>query len=284
MKRLSYSLIFMIMSISMLPSWAATVIKRENLQGKTEKVILDQQQVRIEYPDAERYMILDLGKQKAYAINQKAKMIVEMPFTAPKSAQLPQHRAKQPVKAELVEKGEGPKIAGYATLHYQLTAQGRPCSDEYFSKQATEIENIKAFLTAMNELSESRQPPGMPMHPCQQAHNELTQKAFSIGVPMKSATAKGKIRHEIKSIETEVKVDASQFTLPKAYQLKTEQQMITEAQQRMREESAQRPPPRPEYRPDYPPPPPPDYRSDYPPPPRSDYPPPAEHRPEYRPY
>lgn len=264
MKRLSYSLIVMIMTISMLPSWAATVIKRENLQGKTEKVILDQQQVRIEYPDAEHYMILDLDKQKAYALNQKAKIIVEMAFTAPKSAQVPQHRAKQPVEAELVKKGEGPKIAGYATLHYQLTAQGRPCSDEYFSKQATEIENIKAFLTAMNELSQSRQPPGMPMHPCQQAHNELTQKAFSIGVPMKSATAKGKIRHEIKSIETGVKVEATQFTLPKAYQLKTEQQMITEAQQRMGE----RLPPRPEQRPDYPP-------------PRSDYPPPAEHRPEY---
>ncbi|MDY6994818.1 MAG: hypothetical protein SVR94_19710 [Pseudomonadota bacterium] len=275
MKRLSYSLIFMIMSIYTLPNWAATVIKRENLQGETEKVILDQEHVRIEYPDTERYMIFDMGKQKAYAINKKEKMIVEMAFTAPtppRSAQSPRQRAKRPVEAELVKKGEGPKIAGYSTLHYQLTAHGKPCSDEYFSNQATEIENIKAFLTAMNELSQSRQPPAIPMHPCQQAHNELTQKAFSIGVPMKSATAKGKIRHEIKSIETGVKVDATQFTLPKEYQLKTEQQMITEAQQRMDEHSARRPPPRPEY------------RSDYPPPPRSDYPPPAEHRPEYRPY
>jgi hypothetical protein len=236
-------------------SWAATVVERRDTQGNKQKITMDEQYAYVENPKVLNfYMLINLEEEKVYMVNDKDKRFVKMdiigkPHTPPKD--MPRHFPKPPwgkfVEAELIPKGEGPQIAGYPTKRYEIKAHGRAqgrawdrtCSDNYFSKQAFEVAYLNKFLEAMYQMSNSRQPKikGMPIHPCQQAHEELENKFRKLGIPMKAMLKGGKknrVRHEIISIKTDVKISANLFTLPTGYERITEQEMIEEQQAAMK--------------------------------------------------
>jgi len=155
---------------------------------------------------------------------------------------MPQHKPKPPwgdsVKAKLVKRGNGPKIAGYSTKHYQLKALDKACSDYYFSKTAAKVDYIEAFIDASNKMVNSRKVKGMPVHPCQQAQDELEADMKKHGVTLKLVFKGGKdhVMYEITSIQTGVKVPADVFALPTSgYKMMSEQDMIEEKQAKMRE-------------------------------------------------
>lgn len=227
-------------------SFAATVVER-NEMGKIQKIILDKDVARIDSSVSNYYTLLYLDKGKAYMVNNEEKRIVEMNIigTPPKLPQnMPpwqrrQDRSSQ--KAELVEKGNGPTIAGYPTIDYQVKTNGQLCSENYFSKKAAQVPYLKAFIKAMSDMTRSRKIKGMPVHPCQKAHDDLEAESMTLGFPMKSLVKMGKrggekVRFEIISIKTDVDVPADTFTLPKrGYDVISEQQMIAEGQAKMRQ-------------------------------------------------
>ena len=228
--------------ISVTPTWAATVVERRDTRGDKQKIIMEKQQARIETSNPNFYTLIDLEKQKAYMVNAKDQelMVMDIVGTPP---QLPRDMPPLPkttaVKAQLVENGKGPKIAGFTTTNYQVVADGKVCSENYFSSEAVKVPYVKVFIDAMYQMSSSRKTKGLPVHPCQQAHDELEAQSMKLGVPMKSLIKgrgkKGdKVRYEIISIQTDVKVPGDIFTLPKKYQLKTEAQMLEAQQQAMR--------------------------------------------------
>jgi hypothetical protein len=240
-------------------SFAATVVERSQMET-TQKITLDEDDVRINSPDPNFYTLMDLDKGKAYMVNTKEKRIVEMDIigTPPKlpqdmmpawqRSQPPQDRREPPpVKAELVEKGNGPEIAGYPTVKYQVKANGQVCSENYFSKKAAQVPYIKGWIKAMYDMTNSRKMKGMPVHPCQKAHDDLEAESMKLGFPMKSVVKIGKrgddkVRFEIIRIKTDVDVSADTFTLP-GYDVISEQEMIAEGQakmQQMMEEARQR--------------------------------------------
>ncbi|KHD08700.1 hypothetical protein PN36_31385 [Candidatus Thiomargarita nelsonii] len=233
-------------------SFAATVVER-NEMGKIQKIILDEHAARIDSSVSNYYTLLYLDKGKAYMVNTKEKRIVEMNIigTPPKLPQnMPPWQARRDrpsQKAELVKKGNGPSIDGYPTINYQVKTNGQLCSENYFSKKAAQVPYLKAFIRAMSDMTNSRKIKGMPVHPCQKAHDDLAAESMSLGFPMKSVVKmdkRGGVRFEIISIKTDVDVSADTFTLPKrGYDVISEQQMIAEGQAKMRqwmEESKQR--------------------------------------------
>lgn len=221
-------------------NWAATVVERRDTRGEKQKVIIDEQQARIISPDPDYYMLINLKEKQAYQVDVKEKRMIKMNIIG-KPPQLPPDmppppRARQ-VQAELVKKGEGPKIAGYSTINYQVKANGKVCSENYFSSAATEIAHLKEFLDAMYHMSNSRKIKGMPVHPCQQAHDEQEAESMKLGIPMKSVIKGGrqgdKVRYEITHIETDVKVSPETFTLPQGYEVVTEEEMMEQGRQEM---------------------------------------------------
>ncbi len=248
-------------SLSVIPTWAATVVERRDTRGEKQKIVMTKQQARIETPDPDFYTLIDLEKGKTYMVNAKEKQMVEMDIvgTPPKPPQdMPLPKPRE-IKTELVKKGNGPKIAGYATVNYQVTVDGKVCSENYFSKEAVEVPYVKAFLDAMYQMSHSRKMKGMPVHPCQQAHDELEAESMKLGVPMKSTIQRSrnkgeKVRYEIIRIQPDVKVPDDIFNLPQGYEVKSEATMMEERRQAMmkrRQEMEQRgdrppmpPPPR----------------------------------------
>ena len=232
-------------------TWAAMIIERHDIQGKTETIIIDKQQVRINASNSNNYTLLDLNKRKVYFVDGKKERIVEMDIkgTPPK---LSQNIPKPPsppwgdsIEPELVSQGEGPEIAGYSTVHYQVKALSRVCSDHYFSKEAAnKLAYLNDFLEVMSEMSRSRKIQGMPVHPCQQALEDLETESAKLGIPMKSIIKGGrgdKVKHEILSIKTKSDISTNTFTLPN-YNKINEQQWREETQRemRMRMKEAQR--------------------------------------------
>jgi hypothetical protein len=297
-------------SVVMLPmpaasNWGATVVKRSDGQGNTQTIIMSEQHARIETPDPNYYMLIDLGKGKVYQVNAKEKRIIEMDIigTPPKPPRErrggfgqmerggppqdrwgrggpprdrgerhgppqdqwgrggpPRNRGerhgprgipqswKRSVKAELVDKGRGPNIAGYSTVKYRMKANGKVCAETYFSQEAAEVPYIKAFIKAMSQMSNSRKPKlkGMPLPPCMKAHEQLEAKLMKLGVPMKTVLKGGKrgemVRDKITSIRTGVDIPDESFTLP-GYKTMSEQEAMEEGWKQMKkrmEEAKQR--------------------------------------------
>lgn len=223
-------------------SWAGTVIERRNIQGQLEKLIIEKHQARIEMSDPNYYTLIDLKKNKVYQINANKKQVVAMaiigyPPERPQNRSLPPRRSAGPIEADLVKKGAGPKIAGYPTIVYQVTANNRLCSENYFSEVAANKLNIKAFLKALHQMVASRKPAGLPVHPCQQAHDDLKSKIMALGISMKSVIKSQrdeKVRYEITNIQENAHINTQLFTWPKDYQIITEREMIRERQAEMR--------------------------------------------------
>ena len=217
-------------------AWAATIIERQEM-GKTQKVTLEGENVRIDSSNPNFYILMDLKKGNAYMVNGKEKRIVKLkivgkPPTLP--SQSPQYqqpkRRSEPVKAKLVKIGNGSSIAGYPTVNYEMKANNQVCSEESFSKQAALVPYVKDFLNAISQLSSSRQIKGMPLPPCVQANNDLEAEYLKLGMSMKTVV-KGKngntVLYKITSIKTDVGVPSRLFRLP-SYKIISEQEMIKE--------------------------------------------------------
>jgi hypothetical protein len=234
-------------AIACSTSWAATVIERNEF-GKQQTITLDEEQVRIDSPIPHIYMLMDLKKAKVYMINTKEREIVKMNLVG-ESPQPPrqmrersrdrqQQSWQQTTKPELVHKGKGPNIAGYPTVSYQVKANDKVCSENYFSHPAAEVAYLENFIKAMSKMANSRKPKGMPLPPCLKAYEQLEAKSMKLGIPMKIIFKGGrqgdKVADEITSIKTNVKVAANTFALPTDYKMMTEQEMREKAQQEMR--------------------------------------------------
>jgi hypothetical protein len=261
MKSLSRWVVIGIASTSIIPSWAATVIERSDMSGEKQKLSMEEKQARLDNSAGETYTLIDLEKEKAYLIHVKEKQIVTMnivgtPPKIPTNMRLPDNLpqppwANKPLNPELVNAGEGPKIAGYATVKYVIKAMNRECSETYFSAEVAKIPYVKNFLDAMLKMANSRKPTppkGVPVHPCQQAHEQFEAESSKLGVPMKSVIKRGeqedKVRYEIVSVKTDVALSKDSLVLPSNYQQLTEEEFIAQQQAKMNkwmEEESQQP-------------------------------------------
>ncbi len=208
-------------------SFAATVVKRHDLQGKEEKITLEKQHVRIQGEDANYYSLMDLNLKKVYQVDGKQKRIIEMdikgkPLALPEGEKPPWFgQPQQPVKAHLAKSEYVTDIAGYESQYYQIMVlyqnQWKPCFDNYFSEKANQVPYLRDFINALSEISKSRQIEGMPVHPCLQALDDLEDQLKELGVPMKTVIKgnKGdKVKHEILNIQTNVKISPEFFKVP----------------------------------------------------------------------
>lgn len=232
---------------------AATVLESKNPMGQTQKMMLDGKRARMEGGAPGSYMLMLLDKEKMYAVNEGQKQIMDMskpaePPTGPPGMPemqgmpgmpgMPKQGEARKVDAKLVKKGAGPEIAGYPTTHYQVTANGNVCSNEYISAKVLELPDVKNFVEASQKMKsqEKKGPiPFMRMDPCMQASMELADEMEGLGMSMRSVGKDGKARHEVASIKTGVDVPAGTFDLPEGYNMTTPQEMMQKAMQQMQE-------------------------------------------------
>lgn len=259
MRYLSHWILIGLTSTIALPSGAATLVERQDMQGKTEKLTVSEDYARVDTERKGFYTLVDLKKNKIFLIHTEKKEIVERSLQVPSDSALPegmQLPPETPVKdAKLVEKEDGPEIAGYATKHYQITAEGEVCADSYLSAPAAEVAHLKGFLKVMEDVSMPPKEMITRMPPCTQAQLKLKADFFDKGLPLRSMSKEGTVTYEIKSIKTEVEVPADTFALPAGYKVLTEEDMRKKMQEMLEQRKGGHAGMPPGLQPDMPPPP-----------------------------
>ncbi len=218
--------------------FAATQIETE-VNGHVQKVLIANQQARMEGDKSAQYMLINIEKQTMYAVDDTAKRIVvidmQHPVT-PTTPPLPPNVPAAPeIKAELVNVGEGEKIAGYTTVRYQMKANGSICSDNYFSSEVTKIADVKIFSDLMYESTQLRKKnmthPMMFANICMQAQMQLESQFKEKGTLLKAVDVKtNKVMQQVLAVKTNVNAPAEVFTLPKEYEQVSEVDMMQRIQ------------------------------------------------------
>lgn len=231
MLNLPRSLIFSLSSLMLAPTtWAATQIEHRDGMGTVQKVLIDQNNARMETPDPSRYSLFQMREKKMFAVDTKEKRIIEISLNPPKPANTATQttlNTSSPVQAKLLKQGASDEIASYATVHYQILANDTVCSDDYFSDAAAKLENIQPFIDAMYAMSSARRKamanmPFIPKDPCMMIGDSLETEYTKLGLPMKSVNKDGKLQHEVVSIKTGVNVAPDYFKLPAGFQMLSE--------------------------------------------------------------
>jgi len=234
------------------PAGAATVVKHHGKQDKAQTVLIEGDKVRMESSQGRGgYTLIYLTTKKVFMVDERNKRVIKMGVgeeLPPLPPNLPPRDKSQKipeVDAKLVKLGAGPEILNYATEHYQIVANEVVCSDEYFSETARSIAGLENFINTLAELAQDRkQKMGqMPMpllarDPCMQAREKLEGELAKLGVPMRSTDNKGRVMTEVVSIETDMKVDAEKFDLPKDYPVMTEKEVVQAMEQASRQQMA----------------------------------------------
>jgi len=235
--------------------WAATEIQQKGAmvgglkapsaattKMQTSKILLDASHARMEAGSNQQYMLFDLANQKMMMVNAQQKQAIDM-SSMPKMPSMPDNMSKpatqsEEIKAELVKIGAGPEIAGYATVHYQVKADGKVCSNEFISVDAMKVEYVQNFMQAMHNMAEERRKamskmPFFKQASCAKAAEQTAGDMLKHGMLMRSQDAKGQLRNEVVSINTDVSVNTTDFAVPQGFEVMTPQQMMQRAMQKM---------------------------------------------------
>lgn len=200
------SLVAALMPVSV----AAVTLIESTAEGEVSRFWVDGVRARAESPDEPGYVLMDLGKGTMLVVNHEDRQMVDM------SGQL--QRADGSGKAgpavKLVKKGSGPRIAGYDTQHYQLTADGRVCQDLYMSRKAYQDAKLEAYGKAFAKYV---MVPPFVQDPCDRATLSVDRYLAEGGLPMR-VVEDGEVVDEITRITTNAALPAGGFEPPAGYE------------------------------------------------------------------
>ena len=114
---------------------AATLI--EQTDGESRSLMyVEGVKLRTDDAGGEGYGLIDLGEKTFHLVNPQEKTVLDMSSMVWRAAAEGQSGGAAKVDARLEKIGSGPEIAGYATEHYTLLANGKACQDLYLSRKA----------------------------------------------------------------------------------------------------------------------------------------------------
>ncbi len=214
-----------------LAAFGSTVIESKDAEGGISKISIDGDWTRFDSVEGGRdgYMLVNTKAQKFYMVVPAERAIIE--FSANENKK---NTEKQKVDIDIEDVGNGPKVAGYATRKYELTANGKQCGSVLLSKQAAKVEDINRLLSAMGGLNpEAFMPEEMLQglqsmaDPCDLAEMQLEEKDLvKRGFPMKSLDSKGETENEVVSIDENAELKPELFDLPEDYTRTTVKEMM----------------------------------------------------------
>lgn len=188
-------------------------------------VVKNAQQTPAEEPGPGE-MLIDIKNKKLYAIDHKSKTLVDMSdFSMPGQP----HPVPIPVKVAFESQGHGPKVAGFATQQYSVSANGEKCYSALYSKDVIKNKQIVAFYEAMVKSA-----PSATNHanPCEAADEQIDKiPPEKYGIALKVMDKTGKTIFEVKKIKTGVNPPSHYLQLPAGYKTMSMMQMMQQQMQ-----------------------------------------------------
>jgi hypothetical protein len=135
-----------------------------------------------------------------------------------------------PLDIQFKKQGGGPSVAGYKTVNYQYSADGKTCGNVLASKQALEDAGLQETFEMMERMAARAdavmQVFNSNMDPCQRADTRFSEHAQGIGIPMRITSGNGSMVSEIVRIEKNAKLPPDAFAIPAGYQVQNVGQIM----------------------------------------------------------
>lgn len=211
---LSGALAFMITTTAVS---ADTVIEFINENNKSQ-FLTNGKVARINTRGNDEYMLVNFKTNTIYSVTPETKQIINLSNSIPSVSGVKPPSIRLSIKPE----GRGPKIAGYNTRKYSLSANGEYCGSIFASKDALKGTAIESMLGTMKTMADNHRKSlggfAAVIPVCQMARIQLAEKLPQIGAPMRTTDKKGQIETEITMILKNAGVDAHNYSLPPGYE------------------------------------------------------------------
>lgn len=227
------ALAFTVVVMSM-PAMAGTMIENRDDVGGSSTVKIDGSHVRIDSGDESGYMLIDMKNNKVYSVSNDDHMVIDASTPVDMGPPDALQPAPPPTAPTITKIGKGPNIAGYSTVHYNVSIGDQHCFDEYLAAKPLENKDVKNFTEMMSKWSsEQRKHAGGMFEDedeCDAAESVLTDQYIKLGIPMRTIDSAGTVIHEVSRIQSGVSFPASVFVPPKEYPIVTQQELIKRLQ------------------------------------------------------
>jgi len=195
--------------------WAVSLVETRSEEG-SERMYIDGYRMLMKDQAGEGSMVIDIRQQKSYAINHGNKTAIDMSETLFGAMKAGGARELPKVDAKLEKIGDGPEIAGYATTHYVLYADGQKCADLWTSREAFKDSGWDVLWAeygdAMKALAVQAD-----AHPCDLADMQAFQPDKH-GMPLKEIDRNCET-NVVQRIERDVDFDRNAFDIPADYKV-----------------------------------------------------------------
>ncbi len=220
------------------PALADTVIQQKSDDGENTTISIKGDWARLDSGGDSEYQLWNLKTGELNVVMPEDRTIMVVNLRAKQSK-----KKQRPIKATIKKSGKGPKIAGYATTEYTVTAAGKRCGKEYISSAAAKSPEIRRLVENFASLAGLDDIMPGPMgamaqsmqDPCDLASQSLGDQLPKLGMPLKSIDASGRVETEVTSIDTHARLDAKRFELPAGYKRTTMKEMMGEAMKEMQQ-------------------------------------------------
>jgi len=202
------------------PASAALLIEGRSTNGddvQTYVSYMDGHYSRMGGKDSKQYVLMNWQAKTLYMVDTATKQATDMSISL-KGGATAQKCPQPAVDAVLERVGAGPSMAGYATVHYIVKADGKACEEIFASREAmTEVSHLIDSFRDMQEQDDD----DVGRSKCDIASDKVVDLS-KIGWPLKTVTLRGGGKghiEEILRIERNTPVPAGFFSVPAGYKV-----------------------------------------------------------------
>lgn len=212
-----------------LPAWAALMYEGRSTYDGEEQVYtshVEGQKSRMGAANSSQYMLMNWKEKTLYAVDTTSRQATDMSMGL-KQTEAAQRCPQPQVDAVLEHVGAGPQIAGYATEHYIVKADGKACEEIFASRKA--FGELGEWLDNLRDMEQSDDE-DVGRSKCDIASDKVADIG-KIGWPLKTVTLRGPGKghvDEVLRIQKNVSVPAGFFDVPAGYKIVTLEQLYPE--------------------------------------------------------
>jgi len=240
MKKLALFSTLLISSFITNSLFAAVLIQTKDAQHQLSTIYIDGNKARIDMPNNEGYIVMDVAKRTMNAVIHKQRTIMDMSeFLQENNTQ---SAPKKYVDTYTKTMGLGPKIVGYETEEYALYANDKYCSSLFVSVEAMRDMGVKKFAHAFSNMERNMSAKvsamtGMSMdayiEPCDEAERKASLRLREIGFPLKSTDRSKRLVSIVTKINKKARLPKDAFMVPADYTVTNTSKMMNDAMQKM---------------------------------------------------
>jgi len=226
-----------------LPGAAESGIRISALEGNDDQstVAIEGDMARIDNSAQDGFILIDMTKEKIYAVSDHDKQVVDLSSPAPEPSAHAEQAIEKVGAPEVVMQplGAGPVVSGYSTDHYRVMVNDTVCYDEYLATTPLSNSALMRFVRTMALASRTEKNDFLSIamdekNRCKAADNLVDDQYPTLGIPMRTVGIDQQVTHQINSIDEDAIFKEGFFRWPEGYPVYTRRQLLELSYSRMK--------------------------------------------------